>query len=153
MTVDVTWVWTDKNQIVYALATSGSPLGGTASLLSAGGVTPDLVTDGANPAKGEANGTQLRKLVRSGLDGQGLVAAGAWTQAQARALLQLNEPGATIGGILMARGKLSVIRLSGTAQWTIDSNVTAGRPSIDIGATAAAGTALLYVQLAHSLAP
>lgn len=153
MTVDITWVWTDKNQIVYLLATSGSPLGGTASILSAGGVTPDLVTDGANNTKGEANGTALRKVVRSGLDGQGLVAAGAWTQAQARALLMLVEPGASIGGILLQRAKLRVIRRSGTAEWTIDCNVTAGNPRIDVGATAAAGEAVLYVELNHSLAP
>lgn len=155
MALTMTRVWTDKNQIVYLLSSDGSPAGATGNIPAAGGATPDLVTDGANGASGEANGTALRRVVRAGLDGLGLIAAGAFVQANARALLQLDDAAAALGGILTPRAKLRLIKRTGlTADWLIDANVDgSGRPRIDVEVGTAAGTAYLYVELNHSLAP
>jgi hypothetical protein len=155
MSVSVARVWTDKNQIVYLLTAEGSPVGGTTNIPAAAGVTPDLVTDGANIASGEANGTALRRVVRAGLDGTGLIAAGAFTQALARSLLMLDDATALLGGILCPRAKLRIVKRTGlTTEWLIDANVDgSSRPRIDIEASAVAGTAYLYVELNHSLAP
>lgn len=155
MTTTPSLVWVDKNQIVYLLTNGGSPLGGEGTIPSAGGVTPDLATDVANNVFGEAGGKALRAACRAGLDGLGTVAAGAWTQALARALLMLNAGASAVnsfGGILAARLQCNVVPSTGTAAWVCDVDVDgSGRPEINVTSTAAAGTALLYVKLAHSL--
>jgi hypothetical protein len=154
MTIAVSRVWTDKNQIVYLLDSDGSPASSTASITASGAVTPDLVTDGANTASGEAIGPAMRRVVRAGLDGLGLIAAGGFTQALARSLLTLDDAAAALGGVLAPRARTSLIKRTGaTANWLIDANVDgSSRPQIDIAVATAAGTAYLYVQLNHSLA-
>jgi hypothetical protein len=152
MALVITHIWTDKNQLVYSIVNSATLFGGTAFIPSAGGATPDLVTDGANNTFGEANGAALRRAVRSGLDGgNGTPAAGAWTQAQARALLLLN--GLTnIGGINTARCQCSTMQVAGLMRVAIDASVDgSGRPRIDVIVDAVAGEVNLYVQLVHSL--
>lgn len=144
-----THVWTDKNKLVYLL--SNPDADGTAITLDFdGGVTPDAVTDGANNAFGEANGVALRKALRSGLDGNGSIAAAGFNQAQARALLLLN--GATsIGGINTPRLQCRIVKASGTCDWVVDADVAVGVPELNVDPTAAAGTAYLHIELVHSL--
>lgn len=153
MAITCTHVWTDKNQLVYLLNSDGSPASASGNIPAAGGATPDLVTDAANNTFGGAASVALTKVVRAGLDGLGTVAAGAWVQADARALLMLD--GSTgIGGVLTPRTKLRLMKRTGvTADWIIDANVDgSGRPRIDYAVATAAGTAYLYVELNHSLA-
>ena len=151
MTMTLTHVWTDKNKLVYLCTNDGSPLGGTGTLPMDGGVTPDAVTDGANAGFGEANGAALAKALRSGLDGNGSVAAGTWIQAQARALLLLD--GATgIGGINTPRLQCDILGATGAAVWRVDADVDgAGIPEVNVTSSAVAGTAYLHISLVHSL--
>lgn len=153
MSVVITRLWTERNRIVYLLTTGGSPLGGTSSIPATGGVTPDLVTDGAINTDGGAVAAALRRVVRAGLDGLGVVAAAGFTQAISR-LLFLSGGGATLGnGFTTPTAQLRLVPSTGTvADWKLDANVTAGVPQIDITAAAVAATAYLYVELDHSLA-
>lgn len=144
-----TLVWVDKNKLVYLIANPDAD--GTAiPITSSGAATPDLATDVANAAFGEAGGVALRKACRSGLDGNGSIAAAGYNQAQARALLLLNGASA-IGGVLTPRLQCRFIPATGTAAAAIDADVVAGVPKIVIDPTAAAGNGYLHVELVHSL--
>lgn len=154
MALTITRVWTEPNYIAYLVTTSGSPLGGEGTIPAAGGVTPDLVTDGAINTDGGANSSALRRVVRAGLDGIGTVAAGALTQADARNLL-LGDGSTSIGnGKTTPRALVTVVPRTGTvADWKVDADVDgSGRPEINIDAAAVAATAYLYVKLDHTLA-
>lgn len=156
MSVTPVRVWVDKNKIVYELTSEGSPLGGVGTIPSAGGATPDLATDATYNGFGEAGSAALRRACRSGLDGgNGTPLAGAWTQAQARALLMSNAGALaanSIGGINTARLQCRLVPVSGTATWLVDADVDgAGIPEINITASVAAGVAQLHVELQHSI--
>jgi len=155
MAITIARHWVDKNKIVYLCTSGGSPLGGTGTIPSAGGATPDLATDAAYNGFGEAGGAAMRRACRSGLDGNGTVAAGAWTQALARALLLL-DAGAlnanTMGGILAARLQCHIVPRDVTATWVVDVDVDgAGIPEINVTSSVDEGVAYLHVSLVHSL--
>jgi len=157
MSVTIGRVWVDKNKIVYLCTSEGSPLGGTGTIPATGAVTPDLVTDAAYNGYGEAGSAALRRCVGSGLSGgNGIIAAGAFTQAFARALLMCDAGAlnaSTIGGINTARARLNLVPRSGTAAWLVDVDIDgANIPEINVTASVAAGTCYLHVTLDHSLA-
>ncbi len=126
--------------------TQGGIQGGTGTIPNDGGATPDLLTDLANDPSGP-----LRAIVRARLDGIGTVAAGALTQAQARAALN-SDGTVSIGNDLVPRAILRVISRSGSAVWAIDANVDGqGDPVVDVIATAAVGTAYVDIFARHSI--
>lgn len=151
-------VWTDANQLVYLVTSfiSGEfTIGGTVTISADGSASPDLVTDAADASYGRAASVALTRVCRAGLDGLGNIAAGAWTQAQARALLML-DGSAAIGGVLTPRTRL---RLSATfdaggevaacADVDVDGS---GNPEINVTVANNVGSVYLYVELNHSLA-
>lgn len=142
MAITFTLVHSSTNRLRYLAVNSGSPLGGTASIPNDGGATPDLLTDVvAGP---------IRAVVRARLDGIGTVAAGALSQAQARAAM--NEDGTvSIGNVLVPRTRTTVTPRSGTSAWVVDVNVDgAGDPVVAVTSTAAAGDAYIDIQTAGS---
>jgi len=145
MAITVTLVDVTQDRLVYLLANSGSPLGGTFTITSSGAATPDLRTDASE-------GGPMRVLGRAGVDGIGTVAATTMIQAQARNLLlgdQLSV-GAGIGNDLVPRFMCKVTNRSGTSTWSIDATVAAGNPQIAITSEAVAGEAYLEVFFRHS---
>jgi hypothetical protein len=106
-----------------------------------GAATPDLVTDIATVGTlGGASGAALRALVRSGQDGYGPLAAGAKTQAQARAILNSDDPGNAILNGLPA-GILDVNGRTGAIAWAIDANIDGGSSFPNMVVTSETGTA------------
>lgn len=130
----------------YLATNSGSPLGGTAQIPNDGGATPDLLTDLATDPSGP-----LRAIVRARLDGIGTLAAGALSQAQARAAMNSDNT-ANIGNDYVPRAITTVMPRSGTATWVVDINVDGqGDPVVEVVSTAAAGTAYIDIHARHSI--
>lgn len=130
----------------YLATNSGSPLGGTAQIPNDGGATPDLTTDLANDPSGP-----LRAIIRARTFGIGIVAAGALTQAQARAIMNSDNT-ANVGNDLVPRAITTVMPRSGTATWNVDINVDGqGDPVVEVVSTAAAGTAYVDIWARHSI--
>lgn len=127
------------NRLQYLL--TADAMGGAVTIPNDGGVSPDLQTDTA------ASGGILRQMILARLNGYGAVAAGALTQAQARAIFT-GQATAAIGNAMIPRAKTSIIDTTGATEWIVDWNVDgAGDPVVVATATAAAGTALLVIEV------
>lgn len=134
-----------------------------------GGATPDLRTDALAGAAAEG-ANNLHRIVRARIDGYGPIAAGALTQAQARALLNSDDPTNAVltnrnimscqmyitprtqvgsGGVLVGG------QAGSGATWLCDVAVDAsGDPTVQVGTARrppAAGTAYLTIHLRHSI--
>lgn len=146
MSITVTLVESTPYRLRYLAVNSGSPLGGTANIPNDGGATPDLRTDLSNDPAGP-----MRAIVRAGLDGIGTVAAGALTQAQARAIMNSDNTG-SVGNDYVPRAITRIYARSGTADWGVDINVDGGAdPIVSIISSAAAGEAYIDIHVRHSI--
>lgn len=140
------------DELSYLLTGDGAATTTTA-ITCTGAVSPDLVTDiAALAAAGVPVGGPLRQVIRCQLDGLGgTVAIGAaLTQAGARALFNSD------GTIANSNQKTPKLELrfqprTGVAAWSVDVNVAAGAPIIEVTTSAAAGTALLRVKVHNPL--
>ena len=109
-----------------------------------GGTTPNLSTDSVGlPAS-----TTMWKLMRARVNGYGPIAAGALTQAQARALLLSNDPtNAVITNKNVLTAVCTITPNGATAtSWSVDANVDGeGDPVLAIVAPAAASSVYLDI--------
>jgi hypothetical protein len=137
MGTTVTLVEASPTHLRYRIDFTGGG-GSTFSITSTGAATPDLLTDSSQGP--------LKKLAKVISDGYGTFAAGAQTQAKARALWCSDYIGAqpAIAGnnlLPTARMKLSPVSGTDSIGWTVDADVSAGNPVINGQKTTALGTA------------
>jgi hypothetical protein len=140
MAVTAALVFTGNNRLRYLLTQDGGA-GTTLSITSSGAATPDLLTDSIQGP--------IKKLAKTPSDGYGLLAAGALTQAQARALW-LSNPQSTveIAGSQLPTAVIKLNPRSGVGPtWRVDANVSGGVPTLDITAQAVAGTCYMDVEV------
>jgi hypothetical protein len=126
-----------------------------------GGATPDLLTDALTGLADSSGPGPLLAIIRARLDGYGPIAAGALTQAQARALLASDDAGRAvlvsrlIGRCIMRitpRGATAAADMNG--YWNVDANVDGqGDPVVAIAGPsdgASAQLAILEIRFRHS---
>lgn len=146
MAITFSLVYASPRHLRYLATNSGSPLGGTQAIPNDGGATPDLTTDISTQASGN-----LKAIITARVNGIGTVAAGALTQAQARAIF-MADGSTSVGGVAVPRAVVTVQPRSGTATWVVDANVDGqGDPVIEVTSSAAAGTAYVDFQALHSI--
>ena len=146
MAITVSLVESTPFRLRYLLVNSGSPLGGSATIPNDAGATPDLRTDLATDPSGP-----MRAIARAGVDGIGIIAAGALTQAGARAILNSDNTG-NVGNDYVPRAVMTLTPRSGAATWAADANVDGGTdPVVDITSSAAAGECYLDIHARHSI--
>lgn len=151
MALTATLVNVTANELVYRI-TNAATLGTTLNITASGAATPDLATDCVTNTWGRVACSKLRQVCRAGLDGLGDQAAGGWTQAEARDLLQ-GDGATTAGSPLMPRAELDLQGDSGAAGGPLAEvlvNVSAGVPILTITAAAVAGDSILRVRLRSS---
>jgi hypothetical protein len=147
MAITIALSFAGKNRLRYLMtvASSGADSG---SITTTGAATPDVQTDSA--------GGQLETIAKVITQGYGPYAAGAQTQAKARALFLSDRPssgftpGATLGptgGPATAMCKIT--RRTGNHSWFVDADVSAGNPVLLVttvgDGVVANGTAVLEV--------
>lgn len=143
MAVTAALVFAGHNMLRY-LVTQDGAAGTTLTITSDGSATPDLQTDSlAGP---------IKNLSKAATAGYGNIAAGALTQAQARALWlsdftssNPSAPSGKTGGQVPTAVCRWVDRTGATAAFLVDANVSAGVPILSITAQAGAGDAYLDV--------
>jgi len=126
MAVTATLVAIGNNRLRYlinALATAEVPQTGTVTLTTTGGATPDLLTDSVQGP--------IKKLAKAFADGYAKLAAGAKTQAQARALWLSRDIGQIVsdaGNKLppTALARLTAIVSPNELNFAVDANVDGG---------------------------
>lgn len=102
---------------------------------NAAGASPDLKTDIDTVAAPGAGGVPLKELVDANRNGLGaVIAAGAMTQAQARAIFMRDDAaGAVLTNNLVARGLARTAGRTGQGvAWAADANVIANSPVIEV---------------------
>jgi hypothetical protein len=141
MAVTALLVFQRSNRLRYRLTQDGQA-GTTLVITTTGAVSPDLLTD--------TLAGKLREIARAFTNGYGAFAAGALTQAQARALWLSNRatsPGST-ETIMTARCEITPRTGTTHPDWLVDANVDgSGHPTLNITAQAGAGVAYLDVEL------
>lgn len=145
MTTTATLVFAGHNRLRYLISTDGDGADGV-TITSTGAATPDLLTDSlAGP---------LKNLAKAADDGFGLFAAGALTQAQARALW-LSDWSTSAGNAntLTARCTITPRTGSDTIYWIVDANVSGGDPILTVtpGAGGTAGTVYLDIEVQNQI--
>lgn len=129
------------NGLRYKLTQDGDA-GTTLTITTTGAATPDLLTDSL--------AGKIRQIVKAFTDGYGAFAAGALTQAQARALWLSNRttsPGST-EVIMTARCEITPCTGLTAPKWFVDANVDGGgHPTINITSQAGISTAYLDIEL------
>jgi hypothetical protein len=142
MAVTALLVYQRRNTLRYRLTQDGQA-GTTLTITTTGAVSPDLLTD--------TLAGKLREIARAFTNGYGAFAAGALTQAQARALWLSDRITANPGSIetIMTARAVLTHRTGATAPgWIIDANVDGGgHPTLNITAQAGAGVAYLDIEL------
>lgn len=136
MAVTAALVESKPNHLRYLVTSDGA--GGTVNITSTGAASPDLQTDtkGASP---------LKKLSRAEQDGLGQLAAGALTQADARAIW-MGDSADTVLGVKVPRAHTNLSPRDGATSWLVDANVDGGGvPELVITADANVGNAYLDV--------
>ncbi len=115
MAITATLVFVGHNRMRYLIAATAG--GGESVLISAaGGATPDLLTDSMMGP--------LKNIFKVGADGYGILAAGAQTQAKARALLLALSAATVVGaGLPVATARFTPRSGSGVE---VDANVAGG---------------------------
>lgn len=139
MATTATLVYADANKLRYLVAYSGS--GGTSvNITDTGAATPDLITDTLQGP--------LKKLAKVVADGFGAFAAGAQTQAKARALWLSNWAGADpapgdpagVSSLLTTAICRFVRHISaGDLLWGVDANVSGADPILTVSMISSAG--------------
>lgn len=151
MAVTATIVFVGHNSLRYLLAQDGAG-GTTATITSTGAATPDLKTDSvAGPIKNLANTFE---------NGYGVFAAGAQTQAKARALWLSDYTGADpssgdpVGSSSLVKTAVcqTAPRAGASDDWKIEANVDGGgHPTINITGPAAAASCYLDVAIGNAI--
>lgn len=145
MAVTAAIMFQGKNRLSYLLTQDGAA-GTTLTLTTTGAATPDLLTDSI--------GGLMTDLAKAFTNGFGTFAAGALTQAQARALWLSDwasglggGPGASPGPMQKTAQCVITPTTGAVAQeWLVDANVDGpGHPTINITAQAGAGVAILDI--------
>lgn len=135
MAIVATLVHQGANHLRYLYVSSGA--GSAPVITTTGGVTPDLITDTiAGP---------LRALAKVFTDGFGSFAAGALTQAQARALWLGDTSGANPGLLTLANIKMT--GRTNAAELGIDANVSSNHATLTLNGGAGIGAASWYVDI------
>ena len=150
MAVTAALVYAAGNRLRYLLTQDGAA-GTTLTITASGAATPDLVTDSV--------GGQIKQLAQAPTAGYGSFAAGALTQAQARALWlsdwgagAASGPGAVPGPMEKTAECELTPRSGATASaWLVDVNVSVGVPILSISAQAGAATAYLDVEIQNAI--
>jgi len=118
-----------NNYLRYLVTSDAS--GGTLNIVGAGAATPDLQTDSlAGP---------IKQIAFAQANGIGTLAAGALTQAQARALL-LSDATVSVGNADVPRAITRLSPRTGLCVWLLDANQVVGDPAVAITGSAAVGT-------------
>ena len=121
---------------------------------NANGATPDLGTDIATATGAGAGGIPLNPIIDAGRNGYKQVAAGALTQAGARALLNSDDnAGAFLTNHHVGRAVITVTpRTPATVNWAVDANVDGNaNPTIEVRSeTGTAATAYVDLHMRHS---
>ena len=121
-----------------------------------GGVSPDLRTDAASaPPISGAGGIPILKIMRARLDGFGPIAAGALTQAQARALGNSEDnpaAPAVLTNDLIGRCVTRITAMDVAMAWSADWNIDGeGDPICQVQAESDnGGYALLDIHFRHT---
>jgi hypothetical protein len=120
--------------------------GTTLTIPNDGGATPDLRTDA------DTVGGPIKRIMNAGVTGIGLIAAGAMTQANARALL-MEDRTSNIGNEAVPRACTTIVHRAGDAVfYTIDANVDAqGDPILEFACEPVAGDYYLDIRVQHSI--
>lgn len=133
-----TLVFAGDNWLRYLITSTDAS---TLTITSTGAVSPDLLTDTAN-----TNGP-LRKMAKARTNGYGSLAAGALTQAQARAIW-LSDRSTSIGNSNIPSAVVQVqLRSQATGLGiTVDANVDGGGyPTLVFTPPAAAASAYIDI--------
>ncbi len=145
MAITAQLVESSPNRLRYLL-TYASGLA-TMNITSTGAATPDLLTDSKQGP--------LKKLAKVIADGFAGFAAGAQTQAKARALWLSDwsganpAPGAPAGGppgVTTAIARIAADR-TGAIPWRVDADVDTGNPVLTITCTGIAGGQTAYLDV------
>lgn len=124
------------NRLRYLLVYDGEQA--LAAITTTGAATPDLLTD--------ADNGPVLACAQAFTNGIGILPAGAFTQAQARAIWLADNSDTVLGNGKVGRCLCVITPRTGQAQWRIDANVDgSGHPTITPVATVAA-SAYLDVQ-------
>lgn len=151
----ITLAKVDANSIVYLVESNnagggeGGEIGGTTSVdltTEVSIVGTALAPDAASTAYGLPAGAQFRRVCRAGLDGLGVIVAGAPTQAQVRALF-FGDGAVDLGPVPRARCRF--VRREGDVWASADAS--ADGTAIEVTVSNALGYVYLVIELAHSL--
>jgi hypothetical protein len=144
MAVTTALVHATKTELVYAFTHDGAA-GDAATLTTTGlgAAGTDLRTDQV--------GGIMNVIAQANATGLGNIAAGAFTQALARALYQSQDAAAALGQNNVPRCEMYFVPQSGLNDWSVDCNVAATEPTITMTkATTAAAVVLLYIRAQHT---
>src|ERR1700687_3559919 len=100
MAITISLVEQGSNRLRYLLSSNATSLTQTANLTTTGAATPDLLTDSTFAGPGP---NPIFKIARAFQDGLGILAAGAFTQAQARAMWMADTSDTILGNNKVAR--------------------------------------------------
>lgn len=132
-----TLVFQGANRLRYLIAAAGTGAE-TVSIATIGGATPDTLTDSFGAGV-------IKALSKAVANGYGTFAAGAQTQAKARALwlsdLSGADPGAgSPNGSKLPTAKCTVTpNATGIGVMEVDANVSGGNPVINVSVTLGMG--------------
>lgn len=126
MAMVATLVEQGHNRLRY-LVTTDVTGAASVNITDTGAATPDLLTDSVyGPIK------TCAKAVANGL---GILAAGAKTQAQARAIWMADNSDTVLGNSKVPRCEAVLTIRGGTAAWSVDANVDgSGNPLLTVSA-------------------
>lgn len=109
-------VFAGNNRLRYLI--TGDAMGGAVTIPNDGGASPDLATD-CLPGP-------LKQIITARTNGIGTIAAGALTQAQARALLLSDGVAANVGNNKVPRAICTVTSRAALGGAFVDANVDGG---------------------------
>ncbi len=143
MTVTATLVEQGNNRLRYLISFSGEAPNGL-KITTLGAASPDLLTDSLYGP--------LKQIANAFANGLGILPAGAFTTAQARAMWLADSSDTILGNNKVPRVLPRVCWRTGTTTWGIDADVDInGKPFVSVTATNGAaggnsGTAYLDIE-------
>jgi|SRR5882672_3848900 len=114
MALTATLVEQGNNRLRYLLVANTTG-GVTATITTTGAATPDLLTDSLYGP--------IKVIAGAFTAGLGILAAGAMTQAQARAMWVADSSDPVLGNSKVPRALCNLTPRTGTAAWNVDANV------------------------------